>query len=172
MPHYKDGTEDVVKGKGYNVKHEITIFVPADPADPAARAEREAIVRAVRAAIGETRPIVAHTGAPPGPEVLFRARLEVLRAGPGDVAILTIPDDHMVEDLTDVVKVASALLKAVLPPGVSGLVLPEGWDVTAKRRWRRRALARRALARARAGRSREQIRRLDEWFPCELSATT
>lgn len=28
MPHYKDGTEaklgDVVKGKGYNIKHEIT----------------------------------------------------------------------------------------------------------------------------------------------------
>ena len=38
MPHYKDGTEaklgDVVKGKGYNLKHEITGVVVAIKAGP------------------------------------------------------------------------------------------------------------------------------------------
>lgn len=43
----------------------ITIFVPGVPGDPVARAERETILRAVRAAIGETRVIVATT-LPPG----------------------------------------------------------------------------------------------------------
>ncbi len=78
-------------------------------------------------------------------EATLKAQVSVLRPRAGDTVILTTPAGW--DDSTGAVEGAAHLLKFAINghPGVSGLVLPEGWHLdTARRRWRRRAHERRA----------------------------